>query len=314
MAVVAVCAVWAALWALGRALIVAGIAAGAQGTVQIAASAVTGFPLRYDIALKDVSYSHAPISAAAPAAHISAPFYAPWHMRAGAPALHIARVQGLPASLQGNIAIDAQLRPMAGLPMRRLHVTGADLGLVWGVQRGAIKSLQAQLRAAPFGAQMTLSARGITLPLPASAQGSALVLDDVQLNFDLHYDGALAVLRAPPARASAVIVHHLSANTAAGQISITANLAPDSAGLVSGSAQITLSDVAGAVRALRAGGVITPQTADTMLRAAGAGMGGGSVGADSAGGALAATLPLRLQFGQIWLGFIPLGPAPLWPL
>jgi hypothetical protein len=308
VAAVALAAVWAAVWALGRIIIAAGLTGApqaTQGALHIARSDISGFPLRFDIALAGVAYSHAQISAAVPTAHISAPIYAPLHLNARLPALTLNNRSGPAAFLSGDLSMNIHLRPWAGLPLHSLEVEGADLALGWGAQRAAIAALHADLRTTPDGANITLTAQGLALPLRVDMHGSALVLGDVQLDGDVHFDGAFTLLSARPARA--LIVRSLTASTPAGQISMTASLAPDSAGLVSGSAQISLSDVVGAVRALKAGNIITPQTADALLRAANA-------NAAHTDAKLAATLPLRLQFGQIWLGFIPLGTAPDWPL
>lgn len=280
-------ALWAGLWgllALGFLAVLPnlGLSSGARQ--------FGGWPSHIAITLNDLRLHG---GGAAPTLLLRAPLYAPWQISAQMPSAAWGGVQAT------GVQINAQFAPLAQMALRQGNFAADDLHLNWAGRSAQIAPISGQIYTPPDTGDQPRRAQITAQTGPiAGLLGPNMPPAQAFLRAELHLDAPLALHLAPP-RLIAVTLQDMTLNLSAAQISISAQLRPDAAGYAHGQAQVQISGLAYVLNLAAQAGLISAQKADLLAN---------SAQADRA------NLPLQLQFGQIWLGFIPLGPAPMWPM
>jgi len=248
-----------------------------------------GWPSHITLSLNDLRLHG---GGTAPALLLRAPLYAPWQISAQIPS---AAWHGGQAA---DVQIDAQFAPLAKMALTQGNFVAGDLQLILAGRSAQITQISGQIHT-PHDADDLPSRSQITAQTGPilGLLGPDMPPAQAFLRADLHMDAPIA-LHLPPPRLIAVTLLDMTLNLPSANISISAQLRPDSAGYAEGKAQLHISGLAYVLNLAAQGGLISAQNAEVLAQSAQSG---------------SATLPLRLQFGQVWLGFIPLGPAPLWP-
>ncbi len=325
----ALAAAWAGYWFIGSSALTSGIAAwfdaqrGQGWVAEYEDLKVQGFPSRFDTTLTAPRLSD-PVSGVgwqAPFFQLLTLSYTPNHVIAiwpnsqsitGPAGDYTLTSADMRASLV--VAASTELAPeratltagaisiapdgsaegdalsMASLRLAAERREGADL------QNGAARyhlGLAAD-EVAPPATFLAQIARNASLPRVIDS-----VIADVTMDFTAPWDlGAFESARPQPAR---IDITRIAATWGAMSLTASGVLDVDAQGLPEGSVNVSAKGWREMLDLARRAGAITPDMATTAERALGM----------MAGGADALEVPLRLGEGRVWLGPIPIAPAPV---
>ncbi|HEY9037897.1 MAG TPA: DUF2125 domain-containing protein [Roseovarius sp.] len=327
--VITLAAAWAGYWFIGSAALRSGLAAWfdarqAEGWVaEYADLSVQGFPNRFDTSFTDVALAD-PASGLgwqAPFFQVLTLSYTPNHVIAVWPEEQQVRTPLRSYALTNqDMRASLVVAPSPALAPRRMTLTAEGIALTPDDGSGALSA--ATLRLAGERTEdavgngnaryhLGLAASDVALPAEAMAQfdveGSLprvieSVMVDATVDFDVPWDRrALEVARPQPTRIAiknAEIRWGVMTLTASGVLSV------DLAGHPDGTLTVTARNWRQILDAATRAGALLPDVADTVERAL-------SVLADMSDDPKSLEVPLRLAGGSIWIGPLPIAPAPV---
>ncbi|MFX0542486.1 DUF2125 domain-containing protein [Roseovarius sp. S4756] len=322
----ALAAAWAGYWFIGSSALKSGLAAWfdarrAEGWVaEYGALQVQGFPSRFDT-------SFTALRLADPAAGLGwqAPFfqlltlsYTPNHVIAVWPHTQSITTPGGEFILSSaDMRASMVVAPSTALALRRATLTGEALSLAphAGAEGEALSVAALRLAAeriedgsADARYHLGLAATDMAPPaaLMAQLEGSnsvPRVIDsvaaDITVDFTAPWD-RFAIERARP-QPTRIEIARLAVTWGAMSLEASGALDVDARGLPEGDITLKARGWQDALEIARSTGALTPDMADTAQAAL----------SMMAGGDSALDIPLRLGEGRVWLGPVPIAPAPV---
>lgn len=275
------------------------------------AVSVAGFADRFDVTISDPHLAD-PVSGwgwQAPFVQILAMTWKPWHVIAAFPSDQVIQTPDGQEIALGSSRLMASIlmHPTPALPLTRAVVEGEGLTLtsLTGWKIGVDRIVLAAERMATPANTLRLGADAATIRLP---QAYAIVPDLGPSLSALHLDADVTLsqpidrnLHDPHLAAFTLTRFHV----AWGVLDLTAQgaVTPDSQGLASGKIDLSLKGWRSLPTAAVALGWVPPTNEQSLKR-------GLEFLAASSTDPEVITLPLKLENGQMILGFMPLGPAP----
>lgn len=279
---------------------------------------VTGFPNRFDLMWQNLAVADpdSGLAVELPDFGIFALSYKPNHVIAAWPEVFSLRTlqdryqvqnEGMRASLvlKPNTALELQRTQFT---LESLQLDGAGAPAL--MSSGPLNLAMAQDEGNDDRYRLGLSAEAVTLPegplarlaadngLPRSIRALAL---DAHVDFTRPWDiRALQDARPQPRR---IELHLARAEWGELMLQLSADLAVDAEGVASGEAHVQARNWRQMLQMAVSLGALDPRLAETAERAL-------SSMANMRGNPETLDLSVTLEDGQIWLGFIPLGPAP----
>jgi len=278
---------------------------------------VTGYPLRFDTELRDLALADPETGIAwqTPSFTFTQQALQPARIAVRAPDLpqaHVLRTPTQRLTLRHDaLAIDLRTRPERALPLEDARLTAATLTVEAG--DGGVTSL-ADLagrmeRVTETGYEITLLAEGLALSgpllrglggdLPETLERATL---EMHAEFDRRWDlRAIDTARPQP---TALELRVLEANWGRMALRMSADLEIDPRGVPTGSVSVQARDWQAMLEVATRSGAVPDALAGPLQE-------GLRFLAGLSGNRDALDVDLRLERGQIFVGFIPVGPAPL---
>jgi len=272
---------------------------------------VAGFADRFDLTISDPHLAD-PVSGwgwQAPFAQILAMTWKPWHVIAALPSGQVIQTpDGQDITLgSSRLMASIKMQPSANLPLTRAVLEGEGLTLAssLGWRMAVDRIVLAAERMEMPANTLRLGVDAATIRLP---QAYAIVPDLGRSLSALHLDAKVTLsqpidrtLRDPLLADFTLTRFHVTW----GVLDLTAQgaIAPDAQGLASGKIDLSLKGWRSLPAAAVAFGWVPPTNEQSIKR-------GLEFLAASSADPDVITLPLKLENGQMTLGFIPLGPAP----
>lgn len=319
---VLVLALYSGLWLMARREVEAGLdgwraseaAAGRQA--DLGAAAVGGFPGRVDLTLTDLDWAD-PASGTrwrAPVVQVTSMAWKPWHLIAALSPGQSFVVAGQTLTLEGEaMRGSVELTPGMDLALDQARVEGRALRLVsdagWQATLDEAFAASATDPSRKNSHRIGLNAReGALGGLAADLAGQAGLPARIEgLRLDAVAEFAAPLDRHAGDRPPALLALDLSdLSLRWGGLTITARgrLAPDAAGLAAGRVDLQIRGWRHLLALARAAGALTPDQATVLGR-------GLATLAEEKGDPELLPLVLTAEDGQMSLGPLPLGPAPL---
>ncbi len=312
--------VWGAYWFVGARALERGTQAwfADQTAAGLVAEnngiSVVGFANRFDLTITDAHIAD-PVSGwgwKAPFVQIFTMTWKPWHVIAALPPTQVIHApDGQDVTLNATrLMASVVMRPTPALPLNRVKVEGEDLSLSssngWRIEMD--KMVLAAFAADTQANTLRLGADVGALTVP---QAYANIPDLGPALTALHLDASATLsqpidrsLREPHLLGVTLTQFHISW----GVVKLTASgeITPDAHGLASGQIDLQLKGWQSLPAAAVALGLVPPTNEESILR-------GLEFLAKASPDPEVILLPLKLADGQMTLGFIPLGPAPVFP-
>ncbi|MCQ0093944.1 DUF2125 domain-containing protein [Roseovarius sp. M141] len=327
--VITLAAAWAGYWFIGSAAMRSGLAEWfdarrAEGWVaEYGDLSVQGFPNRFDTTLTELELAD-PTSGLgwqAPFFQVLTLSYTPNHLIAVWPKEQQLRTPLHSYALNNqDMRASLVLAPSTALAPQRITLTAKGIALTPDDGSGALSA--ATLRLAGERTEdaigtgharyhLGLAADGVALPAPIMAQidtAGALprvidtVMTDATVDFDVPWDrSALEEARPQPTR---ITIKNAQIRWGAMTLAASGVLAVDLGGRPDGTLTLTARNWRQMLDAATRAGALTPDMADTTERAL-------SVMSNMGQDPKSLEVPLRLAGGRIWIGPLPIGPAPI---
>ncbi len=327
--VITLAAAWAGYWFIGSAALRSGLAAWfdarqAEGWVaEYTDLSVQGFPNRFDTSLTDVTLADraSGLGWQAPFFQVLTLSYTPNHVIAVWPQVQQLRTpQRSYALTNQDMRASMVVAPSTALAPRRITLTAKSIALTPDDASGAWSAATLRLAAERTGDavgngharyHLGLAASDVALPAEVMAQvdteGSLprvieTAIADATVDFDVPWDRrALEVARPQPTRLAIK-----NAEIRWGAMTLTASgvLSVDLVGRPDGTLTITARNWRQILDAATRMGALMPEIAETVERAL-------SVLADLSDDPKSLEMPLRFGGGNIWIGPLPIAPAPV---
>jgi hypothetical protein len=308
-------ALWAGYWFVG-ARTVEGAARdwlatqnGPDRSLTYEALAVQGFPNRFDLTIDQPSVTDAARGYGweAPFLQILSLSYKPWHVIAALPPTQRITLPGASLTLEAQkLQASLVMQPDQRLPLDRVVLIGEDLRL-----SGDLILTAPELRLAartrpetPDGYEVGLAITDFSSPVLTLADPLPARVQSLTLNGVAHLSGPLdrMALQSPP---QILRLEIAGAELLWGEVSlfVTGDLRADAAGQAEGSLSLRLNNWRQALEAAQSLGLLTADQATSWARAA-------EFLAGQSADPARVELPLRMAEGQMYLGPLPVGPAP----
>jgi hypothetical protein len=270
---------------------------------------VQGFPNRFDLTVEGPRLENrdAGFGWTAPFLQILSLSYKPWHVIAAFPPTQTLTLPGASLTLEAQkLQASLVMRPESRLPLERTVLIGADLRLSGDLSL-TMTELRLAARArpeAPDSYEIGLAVSDASSPILAQATPLPERVQSVTVN-------AIAHLSAPLDRVAIQSPLHLlrleisGAEVLWGEVSlfVTGDLRADATGQAEGSLSLRLQNWKTALTAAQSLGALSADQAASWARAA-------TFLAGQSEDPSQITLPLTMTQGQMFLGPLPLGPAP----
>ncbi len=327
--VITLAAAWAGYWFIGSAALRSGLAGWfdarqAEGWVaEYADLSVQGFPNRFDTTFTELALAD-PVSGLgwqAPFFQVLTLSYTPNHVIAVWPPEQQLRTPLRSYKLSNqDMRASLVVAPSTALAPRRITLTAEGIALTPDDGSGALSAATLRLagerdedNAQIGGARyhLGLAASDVAPPAQVMAQvdsGDALprviqtVMADITVDFDVPWDRrALEEARPQPTR---IAIKNAEIRWGAMTLAASGVLSVDLGGRPDGTLTITARNWRQMLDAVSRAGVMAPEVADTAERTLSAlsGMGDDQKSLE---------VPLRFAGGLIWIGPLPIGPAPV---
>jgi len=236
----------------------------------------------------------------------------PWHVILALPPTQVFHTSdGQDVTLGANrLKASVVMQPTPSLPLKRAVVEGEGLSLssTKGWRMGLDKMVLAAQTVDTQATTLRLGADVATLTLP---QAYATLPDLGPALTDLHLDATVTLsqpidrtLREPHLLGVTLTQFHISWGVV--ELTASGEITPDAQGLASGQIDLQLKGWQSLPAAAVALGLVPPTNEESILR-------GLEFLAKASPDPEVISLPLKLADGQMTLGFIPLGPAPVFP-
>ena len=275
---------------------------------------VAGFADRFDLTITDPHLADT-VSGwgwQAPFVQIFAMTWKPWHVIAALPPTQVIHTPaGQDVTLTSTRLMASVLgQPTPALPLRRAVIEGEGVTISSseGWQIGMDKIILAAERVAEQANTLRLGADVGVLTLPQAYANLKDLGPDLS---GLHLDAKVTLsqpidrnLREPHLLAFSLTQFHIAWGVA--DLTMRGEIKPDAQGFASGRIDLHLKGWRSLPAAAVALGLVPPSNAETIQR-------GLEFLAKASPDPEVISLPLKLQNGQMTLGFIPLGPAPRLP-
>jgi hypothetical protein len=313
--VLIVSALWAGYWFVGaRALDGAArdwLAAqtGADRSLTYNTLDVQGFPNRFDLTVDTPRYEDrgAGLDWTAPFLQILSLSYKPWHVITAFPPTQTLTLPGASLTLEAQkLQASLVMRPDTRLPLERTVLIGADLRLSGDVAL-TVTELRLAARARSDAAdsyEIGIVMTDVSSPRLAQALPLPPQVQSFTANGIAHLSAPLdrTALQSPPRLLRLEIS---GADLLWGEVSlfVTGDLRADAVGQAEGSLTLRLQNWQTALTAAQSLGVLSVDQAASWARAA-------LFLAGQSEDPMQITLPLTMAQGQMFLGPLPLGPAP----
>ena len=312
--------VWGAYWFVGARALERGTQAwfADQTAAGLVAEnngiSVVGFANRFDLTITDAHIAD-PVSGwgwKAPFVQIFTMTWKPWHVIAALPPTQVIHApDGQDVTLNATrLMASVVMRPTPALPLNRVKVEGEDLSLSssngWRIEMD--KMVLAAFAADTQANTLRLGADVGALTVP---QAYANIPDLGPALTALHLDASATLsqpidrsLREPHLLGVTLTQFHISWGVV--ELTASGEITPDAQGLASGQIDLQLKGWQSLPAAAVALGLVPRTNEESILR-------GLEFLAKASPDPEVISLPLKLADGQMTLGFIPLGPAPVFP-
>jgi len=320
--IVIVAASWSAYWFVGARALDRAIRAGIEDArdsgieVETDRLKVTGFPNRFDtiIDAPRLGFPQSDIAWSAPFLRLFALSYRPNRIIAVLPDTQ--RIEGPFGTLRietGTARAAATFKPGPSLTLDHANIVAEGLAVAGAGQKVTVARLLAATRLPEGETDGTVQNIGVTLDdidlpgvLAARLGGAgAARIDSATLDATLRLSEPLdrRALQGAPIRVRAIRVETLE--IAWGDVSLAASgdLEVDGAGIPTGEIEAVLTNWPRALEIASGAGLLPPEQVATARQAM-------SMLSAMSGGSGKLTVPLTFRDGRIYLGPMPLGPAP----
>ena len=275
---------------------------------------VAGFADRFDLTVTEPHLAD-PVSGwgwQAPFVQILAMTWKPWHIILALPPtqeIHLPDGQDLTLS-STRLMASVLMQPTPALPFKRAVLEGEGLSLSssQGWRMGLDKVVLAAQSVTTQANTLRLGADVGSLTVP---QAYANIPDLGPALTALHLDASVTLsqpidrtLREPHLLGVTLTQFHISWGVV--ELTASGEITPDAQGLASGQIDLQLKGWQSLPAAAVALGLVPPTNEESILR-------GLEFLAKASSDPEVISLPLKLADGQMTLGFIPLGPAPVFP-
>ncbi len=301
-------ALWAGYWVVGSRAALSGAKVWLDGSgAQYQDVSIAGFPNRFDITVTEIAAndSASGLGWQAPFVQVFAMGWKPWHLIAALPSSQSITTPDQQVTIESaRLVASLLLVPGPDLAVSETVIEGDELtvrsSMDWRVAATkAVVSTRAtgQKNSHRFGVALT----GITPVFGVQPQGLPAVIDAVRVDAVVQFSAAID-RHAGQTKPQVIWVDLAEARMDWGNLGLIASgqIAPDAAGFVSGVVEVQVTGWQVLPGALREMGLIAPEFEPKLMQGL----------AFMSGGKDSVSVTVKARGGQMFLGPLPIGPAP----